>query len=94
MTAGLHQGSPQLLAVLPVQGDDRTVVVAPHQEVVQARVCQDTTKEQQVLHHGLVRRPVVVDQGVPALVPYDVGPVLQARNSRWRCYFRGRAGFL
>ncbi len=71
--ARLHQGVAEFLAVFPVDGDHRTVVVAADQQIVEAGVGQDGTQEHQVFDHGLVRGAVLVDQRIAATVTDDIG---------------------
>jgi hypothetical protein len=76
----VHQGLPQAGPVLEVHGDDGSLVVAPHQQVVDARGVQDPAQEQQVLDHDVVRGLVRDPQGEAVLVADDVLALVQGRG--------------
>ena len=75
-----HQHLAQLAPAGPLHGDHGSAVVAAHQQVRDAPGIERVADEHQVFDHRLVRRPVGVDHGVPALDLDDVVAVDQSRD--------------
>lgn len=75
LPAGLHHGAAQFVPVGQIDGDDRALVVAAHQQIRDTGVFQHFSDKQQILDHGLVGGQACVHQGQAALDLNDVGPV-------------------
>ena len=74
-----RQGLRELALERLVERDDRALVVAAHEEEVDAGGVQHVTDEEQVFDERLMRRERRVDQPGDALAHHDIGSIVRGR---------------